>query len=122
MPSCPRLRFVLGSGSRTRPSRRPAFLPPAFPADCSWSVAGPRDAFTRLAELPQAVDAFGQPDPVRVRLTAEAENVLEEFARDVARRAVDATGAFAGALGKARGHVLRLALVLEYLWWCPEAG
>jgi len=26
------------------------------------------------------------------------------------------------ALGKARGHALRLALVLELLWWCGEDG
>ncbi len=27
-----------------------------------------------------------------------------------------------GALGKARGHALRLAAVLEFLWWCGEGG
>jgi hypothetical protein len=27
-----------------------------------------------------------------------------------------------GALGKARGHALRLATVLEFLWWCGEGG
>ena len=26
------------------------------------------------------------------------------------------------ALGKARGHVLRLSLVLEFLWWVGESG
>ena len=33
-----------------------------------------------------------------------------------------AAGAFAGALGKARGHALRLATVIEFLWWAGESG
>jgi hypothetical protein len=46
--------------------------------------------------------------------------VLEEFAREMALRAHEASGMFAGALGKARGHVLRLANVIEHLWWPGE--
>src|SRR5262249_42374855 len=31
-------------------------------------------------------------------------------------------GLMRSAIGKARGLVLRLSLVLEYLWWCGEDG
>jgi hypothetical protein len=75
-------------------------------------------AFARLTDLAMGSDQFGYPEPKRLRLTPEAENVLEEFARDMARRAHDASGLFAGTLGKARGHALRLSAVLEHLWWC----
>jgi hypothetical protein len=65
-------------------------------------------------------DAFDHPEPKRLCLTPEAEDVLEEFAREMAVRAHEASGMFAGALGKARGHVLRLATIIEHLWWCGE--
>jgi hypothetical protein len=67
-------------------------------------------------------DEFGNPEPKRVRLSETSEDKLEAYAREIAVRAADASGIFAGALGKARGHVLRLALVLEYLWWCALPG
>ncbi|GLS18108.1 hypothetical protein GCM10007874_11240 [Labrys miyagiensis] len=77
-------------------------------------------AFARLVELPMSADQFGNPEPKHIQLTSEAEDFLEQYARSVAIRAHQATGVMAGALGKARGHVLRLAAVLEYLWWCIQ--
>ena len=77
--------------------------------------------FARLTDLAMGSDQFGYSEPKRLRLTPEAENVLEQFARDMARRAHDASGLFAGTLGKARGHALRLSAVLEHLWWCGGA-
>lgn len=77
-----------------------------------------QQAFNRLTELAMGTDQFGYPEPKRLRLTTEAEDVLEAFARDMTRRAQDASGLFAGTLGKARGHALRLSAVLEHLWWC----
>jgi hypothetical protein len=77
-----------------------------------------QNAFARLTELRPGSDEFGNPEPIRVRLSAEAENALEEFGRDMAARSDDASGLFSGSLGKARGHALRLSLVIEYLWWC----
>ncbi|UIJ74292.1 DUF3987 domain-containing protein [Aurantimonas sp. HBX-1] len=80
-------------------------------------------AFVRLAELTLGSDEFGEPEPKRLHLTPAAVDVLEEFGRDMAARAHEASGVFAGALGKTRGHALRLATVLEFLWWCgrPES-
>ena len=84
------------------------------------SDADAQNAFGRLTELSMGSDEFGNPEPIRVRLSPEAENALEEFAQEMDVRANDATGLFAGSLGKARGHVLRLSLVIEYLWWCSD--
>jgi hypothetical protein len=57
-----------------------------------------------------------------LKLAPSAEDALEEFGREMAARANEAAGTMAGALGKARGHALRLATVLEYLWWAGEYG
>jgi hypothetical protein len=79
-------------------------------------------AFARLADLTMGSGEFGHPEPKRLRLMPDAEDALEEFAREMANRAHEASGMFAGALGKARGHVLRLANILEHLWWSGEGG
>lgn len=81
-----------------------------------------RTAFARLADLAMGSDEFGAPEPKRLRLTRDAEDVLEEFARETAKTAHEATGIFAGALGKARGHALRLSIIIEHLRWCGEAN
>src|SRR3954447_14789026 len=67
-------------------------------------------------------DEFGHLQPRRIQLTPDAENILEAFGREVAQRAYEETGLFAGSLGKARGHALRLSAVLEHLWWCAVRG
>jgi hypothetical protein len=85
-------------------------------------AASDRDAeaaFARLTTLAMGSDEFANPEPKRIRLAEAAEDELEAYAKEVATRVTDATGIFAGALGKARGHVLRLALVFEHLWWSP---
>jgi hypothetical protein len=78
-------------------------------------------AVARRADLAMGTGDLGQPEPRRLRLTREAEDAIEEFAREMARRSEEATGGFASALGKARGHALRLATVLQFLWWCGTA-
>jgi hypothetical protein len=85
------------------------------------STVAAKAAFARLVELPMGSDEFGNPEPVRLPLDHLAENLLEEFARRLASRAADAYGVFAGTLGKARGHVLRLSAVLELMWWAAES-
>jgi hypothetical protein len=101
----------------TWPDRKPGFTLARGQHDDS----GPRRAFTRLTELQMGFDEFGNPTPKRLRLEAPAEDCLEEFARDMEHRGADSCGVFAGSLGKARGHAVRLSLVLEHLWWCGEA-
>jgi hypothetical protein len=79
-----------------------------------------QDAFAKLADLSMGSDEFGLPEPKRLRLAPDAEDAIEEFGREMAKRADEATGVFSGALGKARGHVMRLSNVIEHLWWCGE--
>jgi Protein of unknown function (DUF3987) len=81
-----------------------------------------QDAFARLASLSMGSDKYGNPEPVRVRLSPDAEDIIEEFAQEIGRRAEEASDMFAGSLGKARGHILRIATILEYLWWCAARG
>ena len=76
-------------------------------------------AFSRLLDLRMGSDEFGKPEPALVKLEPAAESALEEFARQMKRAGMNASGPYAGSVGKARGHVLRLATVIEYLWWCP---
>ena len=69
-----------------------------------------------------AVDANGQLIPVQVRLTREGEDEIQKLARHVALIERDATGAYAGTLGKARGQALRLSAILEFAWWAGAGG
>jgi hypothetical protein len=79
-------------------------------------------ALERLESLMMGSDAYGNPEPVIVRLSWTAENVLEQFAQTMDTRTHEACGALASALGKARGQALRLATVLEFTWWAWEGG
>ena len=81
-----------------------------------------QEAFDRLANLTMGSDAHGNPEPIVIRLARDAEDMLEEFSREMLSRAEDASGAFSGALGKTRGRALRLATVLEFLRWSAEGG
>jgi hypothetical protein len=79
-----------------------------------------RHSFMRFVDLQPGTDDMGFPNPKRLRLSEAAADQLEAFASEMKARAEEASGLFAGTLGKARGHVLRLSLVLEYLWWSGE--
>ena len=49
-------------------------------------------------------------------------DMIEVFAREMQDRQQSAGHLLRAALGKARGQALRLALVLEMLWWRGEDG
>ncbi|MDT2024557.1 DUF3987 domain-containing protein [Methylocella sp. CPCC 101449] len=83
--------------------------------------SGAQAAFGRLASLAMNVDQDGHVQPRIVPLSNAAEAALEIFAQDMQARAENATGPFAGAIGKARGHCLRLSAVLEYLIWSASS-
>jgi hypothetical protein len=76
-----------------------------------------KGAFSKLLNLRMGADQAGKPEPIKVPLELVAENVLEEFACKMQQAGNDASGPYAGSLGKARGHAMRLAAVIEYLWW-----
>ncbi|MBX6747143.1 MAG: DUF3987 domain-containing protein, partial [Acetobacteraceae bacterium] len=79
-------------------------------------------ALQRLADLTMAKNDAGDPVPSYVRLADDAQPVLVEFAREMQDREATAHGLLKSSIGKARGQALRLALVLEYLWWAEGGG
>jgi hypothetical protein len=82
------------------------------------------EALDRLRLL-DLMPGTGADQPARPRMVPLAESAradLEAFGREMQDRQQSAGGLMCSAYGKARGLALRLALVLEYLWWCAEAG
>lgn len=55
--------------------------------------------------------------PVLVPLEEGALVQLERFAQEMKEREAQASSLMKSALGKARGHALRLACILTYTWW-----
>lgn len=58
--------------------------------------------------------------PVLVPLEEGALVVLERFARGMKEREARAAPLMKSALGKARGHALRLSCILSYMWWASS--
>jgi hypothetical protein len=81
-----------------------------------WAIA----ALDWLREI--ELQPGNPPKPILVALASDARDLLEQFAREMQQGQREAGPLFASALAKARGHVLRLSLVLELLWWCAEEG
>jgi len=86
----------------------------------AWAI----EALDRLRVL-----TMGFPDgpdmpaaPVMVPMEVSALPDLEVFGQEMQARQLDASGLMKSAIGKARGTALRLALVLQYLWWCGADG
>lgn len=102
----------------TWPDQVPPFRIARDPVPADMAPA----ALARLAALPMGTDARGKPEPVRVRLSREAEDLLEDFGRAVMSAGDGTAGLMASAFGKARGHALRIACNLHYLWWSSEEG
>jgi Protein of unknown function (DUF3987) len=82
----------------------------------AWAI----EALDRLRELDLQPGEI--PCPIFVPLTREGQHLLAEFAREMQIRQADAGGLLRSAFGKARGTVLRLSLVLEWMWWCAKDG
>ena len=84
-----------------------------------WAIA----ALDRLRLLDLATEsADDTPAPLLVPLSADARADMETFGQDMQARQQEAAGLMRSACGKARGTVLRLSLVMEYLWWCASEG
>jgi uncharacterized protein DUF3987 len=81
-----------------------------------WAIS----ALDRLREL--ELQAGDPPTPVIQSLSDEARGLIEAFGREMQERQQTAGGLLRSALGKARGQALRLALVLDDLWWCADDG
>ncbi|MEW6257784.1 MAG: DUF3987 domain-containing protein [Pseudomonadota bacterium] len=90
--------------------------------DVRPSDALPRKVVNLLHHLAMTTDALGNPDPIKVPLDVGANDALEAFGQRILDRSREASGSFASALGKARGHALRLSCILEHIWWAALPG
>jgi uncharacterized protein DUF3987 len=80
------------------------------------------EAMDRLRMLELAQDRHGVAVPIRVPLVPEAQDLIETFGQQMQAQQRSSGGLLTSAIGKARGHALRLSLCLEYLWWCGRDG
>jgi len=78
------------------------------------------EALRLLYELPLVPDENGGFRPLVCRMTDDAADLFEQWWTQ--HQAVELAGPLAGTIGKAAGHVIRLSLVLEHLWWCGGSG
>ena len=79
-----------------------------------------RSDLARLLRLPMVKEEGKADRPWFMRFTSGAQDVLVRAASDWKGREHGCAGLMLGALGKARGQMARLALVLELLRWCAE--
>jgi Protein of unknown function (DUF3987) len=95
------------------PEPRPFRLGRAAPG-AQWAIA----ALDRLRELD--LQPGNPPRPMMVPLDDKARKLIERFGREMQERQSNASELLRSALGKARGQALRLALILEMLWWSAD--
>ncbi|MEX2650011.1 MAG: DUF3987 domain-containing protein [Alphaproteobacteria bacterium] len=87
---------------------------PTLIADSSGALA----VLRRLRGLRPVPTEKGELRPFFVPLAEDAAAIFQKWREE--HHGEDASGMLASAFGKAPGHVLRLALVLEFLWWAAE--
>ena len=79
-------------------------------------------AFDRLSELQPSLDSDGYPQPTTLNLTEDAQTLFHDW-RCTHREDLKATaGPLASAYGKHYGALLRVALMLELMFWCAHGG
>ena len=84
--------------------------------DVQWAI----EALDRLRLL--ELQPGDPPTPRLMPLVDEARRWLVEFAREMQFRRRNTSGLLSSAFGKARGTVLRLSCVLEWLWYSAGEG
>jgi hypothetical protein len=70
----------------------------------------------------QLQDAPAGPTPVLLPLTVPAQTALVTYCREIQQGRDLTAGVMRSACGKARGLMLRIALILDHLWWCARDG
>ena len=84
---------------------------------------GAFNALGRLRSLALVNDGENSPRPFVCKLDPDAASGFEVWWRERRREASEGSGLWAGWLGKQGGTALRLALILEHLWWsAPSAN
>jgi hypothetical protein len=116
-----RLTTMLMSGDDDGLASRMLFVWPEPLRPCRPRIIADKeaalDAFRRLHSLQMALDEYGELTPTVISLTPDAADVFENWRKQHYEDTQSASGMLSGFYGKASGVVLRLALVLEHLWW-----
>ncbi|WP_119458536.1 YfjI family protein [Rhodospirillaceae bacterium SYSU D60014] len=101
----------------------PEPIPPRRPSQVSDDVAA-MAAFRRLLALRMGTDDQGNPRPITLPLAEDGLAVLDGWRQEHAESEAATSGLLTSHWGKLPGIVLRLSLVLEYLWWAaaPDRG
>lgn len=99
------------------PERAP-LTRPKLSADNEWAFI----TLHHLHELQMGEDENGNPCPVVRMLTDEAAAEFETWWTAHGDAIEQESGLLAGHMGKMPGVVLRLALILELLWWSASNG
>jgi hypothetical protein len=97
----------------------PEKAPPRRPVRHASFEMG-RTALQKLIELPLVAGEDGASRPFICPLADDAADTFEQWREEHSE--VEVSGALASAFGKAPGHLIRLALVLEHLWWCAKTS
>ena len=97
------------------PEARPFARPTQLHNAEAW-----RADLSRLVKAPMQPGDDGNPRPWFMRMSDAAACVVEDAGKDWASREGRAAGLMLGALGKARGQMVRLAAVIAMLRWCAE--
>jgi Protein of unknown function (DUF3987) len=119
-----RLSSVLLTGDDDGLAARFLFIWPE-PVGCRrperCATDGPAlDALRRLRLVPMPTDELGRIRPVMVRLTDEAAARFQHWREKHVSGEAALAGRILGHYGKMPGVLLRLALILQFLWWCAE--
>ncbi len=79
-------------------------------------------ALQKLRRLEMGADQFWNPQPQVLLLASKAADLFQQWREEHYAASRDLLGPIASAYGKAPGHLLRLSLTLEHLWWCSGAA
>ena len=79
------------------------------------------EAFRRLHRLEMGIGEDDEPTRVKLPFSDEAADLLQQFRAEQFERQPTG-GMISSHYGKLPGAVVRLALVLEHLWWAVEGG
>jgi hypothetical protein len=97
--------------------------PDPIPFKLGYQAPGAQWAIRGLDRLRELDLQSGNPrSPIMVPLAPDAHADIETFGVEMQDRQSTAGGPLRSAVAKARGQALRLALVLEMMWWCGEDG
>jgi hypothetical protein len=94
-------------------------IPPRRPTR-SGDADFAKSAISRLLQLNMSANAEGELGPVIVRLEEKAVSLFHEWRLVHYKQRESVGGGIASSYAKAPGQLLRLSLVLEFLWWAAS--